>query len=131
MNTMLEMTDIARDKIQEVLDVNSGKYLRITIEAGWGGPRLGLALDELKENEETTRVNGIDVLISDRVKPYSDGNKIDYIQSTNGEGFVINNPGQTDCEGCSCWYSQVTPFDDHLTPFVDQLGHRFPNLSDI
>jgi hypothetical protein len=31
---MLEMTDIARDKIKEVLDVNSGKYLRITIESG-------------------------------------------------------------------------------------------------
>jgi Fe-S cluster assembly iron-binding protein IscA len=34
MNVMLEMTDIARDKIKEVLDGNAGKYLRITIEAG-------------------------------------------------------------------------------------------------
>ena len=102
---MLEITDVARDKIKEVLSENSGKYLRIAIEVGWGGPRLGLALDELKENEETTQVNGIDVLISDEVKPYSDGNMIDYIQSTDGEGFVINNPEQTGCEGCSCWYS--------------------------
>ena len=56
---------------------------------------MGLALDELKENEETTQVNGIDLLMSDEVKPFSDGNKIDYRQSANGEGFVIDKPGQT------------------------------------
>ncbi len=60
-----------------------------------------MALDELKENEETTQVNGLDVLISDEAKPYSDGNMIDYIQSTDGEGFIIGKPGQTGCEGCS------------------------------
>jgi Fe-S cluster assembly iron-binding protein IscA len=60
-----------------------------------------LALDELNENEATTHVNGLDVLISDMVKPYTDGNKIDYRQSIEGEGFVINNPGQTGCEGCN------------------------------
>ena len=101
---MLEITDVARDKLKEVLSKNSGKYLRIAIEAGWGGPRLGLALDELKENEETIQVNGIDLLISDEVKSYSDGNKIDYIQSMDGEGFVIGKPGQTGCTDCSCWY---------------------------
>ena len=102
---MLEITDVARDKIKEVLSVNSDKYLRIAIEAGWGGPRLGLALDELKENEATTHINGIDLLMSDEVKPFSDGNKIDYVKSEDGEGFVINKPGQTDCSGCtSCWY---------------------------
>ncbi len=101
---MLEITDVARDKIKEVLSEYSGKYLRIAIEAGWGGPRLGLVLDELKENEETTQLNGIDLLISDEVKSYSDGNTINYIQSTDGEGFVIDKPGQTGCTGCSCWY---------------------------
>ena len=102
---MLEITDVARDKIKEVLSENSGKYLRIAIEAGWGGPRLGLALDELKENEETTQVNGIDLLISDEAKSHSVGSAIDYIQSADGDGFVIGKPGQTGCTGCSCWYS--------------------------
>ena len=63
---------------------------------------MGLALDELEENEETTHVNGIDLLISDKVKPYSDGNKIDYVQGTDGEGFVIERTGQTGGTGCSC-----------------------------
>ncbi len=62
---------------------------------------MGLALDELKEKEETTRINGIDVLISDEVKPLSEGNTIDYIKSTDGEGFVVGKPGKKGCEGCS------------------------------
>ena len=105
MNILLEITDVARDIIKEVLSENAGKYLRIVIEAGWGGPRIGLALDELKENEETTQVNGIEVLISDEVKPYSDGKTIDYIQSAQGEVFVIGKAGETGCTGCSCWYA--------------------------
>ena len=31
---MLEITDTARDKIQEVLNENEGKYLRVLLEAG-------------------------------------------------------------------------------------------------
>jgi len=31
---MLEITDVARDKIKEVLSEYPGKYLRIAIEAG-------------------------------------------------------------------------------------------------
>jgi iron-sulfur cluster insertion protein len=63
---------------------------------------LGLALDELRENEKTTLINGIDVLIADMVKPYSEGNKVDYVQTAEGAGFIIENPGQTNCDGCSC-----------------------------
>jgi len=61
-----------------------------------------MALDELKENEETIQVNGIDLLIADMVKPHTDGNKIDYVKSPEGEGFVIAKPGQTGCTDCSC-----------------------------
>jgi Fe-S cluster assembly iron-binding protein IscA len=31
---MLEITDAAKDKIQDVLDKNAGKYLRIVITGG-------------------------------------------------------------------------------------------------
>ena len=63
---------------------------------------MRLALDELKDNKEITQINGIDVLMSEMVKPYSEGNTVDYIQTPEGAGFVINNPGQTGCGDCSC-----------------------------
>ena len=50
---------------------------------------MGLALDEPNENEETTQVNGIDVLISDAVKALAGRNTIDYVSLPDGEGFII------------------------------------------
>jgi len=58
---------------------------------------LGLALDEPNENEETTQVNGIDVLIADAVKAFADGNTIDYVNLPDGEGFTITSAGHTSC----------------------------------
>jgi Fe-S cluster assembly iron-binding protein IscA len=58
---------------------------------------LGLALDEPNENEDTTQVNGIDVLISDAVKAFADRNTIDYVNSPYGEGFIIAPAGHIYC----------------------------------
>jgi len=56
-----------------------------------------LALDEPNENEEITQINGIDVLISKEVKPFADKNRIDYLNSPAGEGFIISSAEQTCC----------------------------------
>ena len=50
---------------------------------------MGMALDEPKENEQPVRVNGIDVLVSDSVRPLVDGATVDYVKHPYGEGFVI------------------------------------------
>jgi Fe-S cluster assembly iron-binding protein IscA len=50
---------------------------------------LGLALDEPEENEKPVQINGLDVLISDEVKPFTDGNTLDYVKYPDGEGFVL------------------------------------------
>ena len=52
---------------------------------------MGLALDEPNNNELPIQVNGLDVLISDKVKGFADGSLIDYINSPVGEGFTISN----------------------------------------
>ena len=110
---MVEITDLAKDKLKEVLDENPGKYLRIVMQGiGWGGPRLGLALDEPNENEDTTQINGVDVLISDAVKAFADRNTIDYVNLPGGEGFIIAPAGQT-----YCWYS--------LSGQVNGVGKRW------
>lgn len=96
---MFEITDAAKDKLKEVLDGNPGKFLRVMIQGvGWGGPQLGLALDEPQDNETAIEINGIDVLISSDVRSFTDGNKLDYVTSQYGEGFTIS--GGSSC----CWY---------------------------
>ena len=100
---MFSITDLAKEKIKEVLQANPGKYLRVIVAGfGWGGPQLGLALDEPQGAEVAIPINGIDVLIDDKVKTYTYGNTLDYIKSDQGEGFVINKPDSDECGGgCS------------------------------
>ena len=57
---------------------------------------MGLALDEPEDNEMPTRVNGLDVLISEEVTGFADRSLVDYINSPYGEGFMINT-GYKDC----------------------------------
>ena len=56
-----------------------------------------MALDEPSENEDTTQINGIDVLISDSIKDFTNGNTIDYVTLPDGEGFIITPAGHTYC----------------------------------
>jgi Fe-S cluster assembly iron-binding protein IscA len=54
-----------------------------------------LALDEPTENETAIKVNGIEVLIADPIRTIANKNKVDYVTSPRGEGFVIGN-----CDSC-------------------------------
>jgi Fe-S cluster assembly iron-binding protein IscA len=70
---VIEISDVAKSKIREILDKNPGKSLRIVVEGdGCAGPYLGLSLDEASSSEQTIRVSGIDVLVSDEVKRYAE-----------------------------------------------------------
>ncbi len=86
---MLNITDSARDKFKELMKNYPDKCLRVVFEGfGWGGPNLGLALDEPKKDEIKT-INGIDIMIEDKILNYIGETKIDYISNENGEGFAI------------------------------------------
>jgi Fe-S cluster assembly iron-binding protein IscA len=56
---------------------------------------MGMALDEPKEDEKPVDVNGIGVLIADFARPFTDGTTIDYVIRPDGEGFMINGPGDS------------------------------------
>ncbi len=99
---MVEITDVASGKIKEVLSQNPGKHVRVIVRGyGWGGPKLGLVLDEPQGNETAIPINGIDVLISDEVKAFVEGNTIDYVKEPYREGFTIGAGGCSEgCSGC-------------------------------
>ena len=95
---MLKITDTAKEKIQEILNSNPGKLLRVEMQGyGWGGPTLGLALDEPTANEAATPINGINVLISEELKKFVDEGTIDYKTEPWREGFTIKTGGQSCC----------------------------------
>lgn len=50
---------------------------------------MGVALDEPSEEEQTVPADGLEILVSDEVKPYVPGNVLDWVQAFGGEGFVL------------------------------------------
>jgi iron-sulfur cluster assembly accessory protein len=100
---VIQITDSAKDKLKEVLDKNPGKHLRVVFQGfGWGGPSLGLTLDEPKKGEVGFLVNGLDVLIEEKVKPYAEGNTVDYVTEPKGAGFTIVKAGAEGGCGDGC-----------------------------
>ena len=98
---MLKITDSARDKFKELLKEHEGKCLRVVFEGfGWGGPKLGLALDEPNENVKIHNINEIDVIIDDNILPYTEGSQIDYINNSYGQGFSIAPIGASNSSCC-------------------------------
>ena len=54
-----------------------------------------MALDEPEENEQSTEINGIDVLIAEGLERLVSGTKIDYIIEPEGEGFIMTGPNDS------------------------------------
>lgn len=97
------MTDTARDKFKELMKEHTGKFLRVVFEGfGWGGPSLGLTLDESKNEKQLYTINEIDLLIDDNVLPHAKESQIDYISNSYGQGFSIAPAVASSCaSGCS------------------------------
>ena len=91
-----EITDTASEKLNEVMQTSDLKNpaLRILFSGfGWGGPRLGLALDELPENSDKTVVKKINIVFDETVKKLVDaGSKVtvDFKETPYGSGFVVD-----------------------------------------
>jgi len=66
---MIELSDSEKEKIVAILAHNPGQHLRLVVDGdGCAGPYFNLSLDEAAENELTTTVNGLEILVSDHVK---------------------------------------------------------------
>ena len=99
----IQVTDSAKEKI---LDALKGAdfikpALRVVFSGvGWGGPRLGLALDESDNTEEQVTIqNDIPVMYDEDIKRFMGSEVpivIDYQETPYGAGFTIDN-------GTSCW----------------------------
>jgi Fe-S cluster assembly iron-binding protein IscA len=54
---------------------------------------LGVALDEPHKDEKPVEIDGIKILISDVIKPFVDGVKIDYGRGLFSKGFTASTTG--------------------------------------
>ncbi len=88
---MLEVTEKASEMIKDFLkDKDVYPPIRLMLsQGGWSGPSLGLALDELKDDDESFDDRGLKFVVEkgfyEQIKPI----KVDYIESAMGAGFNI------------------------------------------
>lgn len=95
---MLTITDEARTELKSILEQNDGKSLRVTMAGfGWGGPSLGLTLDESTDEDKVVTVNEVEVLLDAQVVRFADDQVIHYVQ----DGFTITSKEGSGC-GSSC-----------------------------
>jgi Fe-S cluster assembly iron-binding protein IscA len=58
---------------------------------------LGLALDELQENQQVHTINEIDLLIEESILPLTQDRQVNYIDNEYGQGFSIGAASGASC----------------------------------
>lgn len=88
----MNITDRARDYILDIMNEQGLNTVRVVFAGmGWGGPKLGLALDEPAETDKKDTINGVNVAIESNVVDHIATVTLDYHET----GLVI--VGNDDC----------------------------------
>ncbi len=86
----IQVTDKAKKELLVILKEHAQKKIRLFIQGmGWGGPSLGLTLDELSDKDETITTNEIDIIYQKSDQDYLDHSIIDFEDSFLGRGFTV------------------------------------------
>ena len=110
---MIELTPMAQAKLLEVRDIEPARQvLRVFVRGRTcSGYSYGLALDDnAAEDDAVFEQGGIRVAVDPLSAQFVDGARIDYIESSEGAGFIVTNESLSESfsggggcgGGCSC-----------------------------
>ena len=101
---IIEVTDVATDKIKDLLEKRGKESAGIRVGVKQGGCS-GLAYyieyaDEIDKYDEVIESKGVKVLIQPKAVMYLLGTTMDYVSTNIKSGFVFQNPNEKDKCGC-------------------------------
>ena len=100
---MIEITDRAATELKSLFDKEgiAQPAIRIYIAGSGADVQYGLAfVDDINENDAIMENNGIKIVMSPDVEAgFSDGS-IDFIVSSTGKNFIIQNANSDTCNNC-------------------------------
>ena len=103
---MFEVTEKASEMIKDFLkDRDPVPPIRIMLsQGGCSGPSLGMALDEVRENDQEFDDRGVKFVIENELYERSKPIMVDYVNSEMGSGFNITSslPVMPSSCGSSC-----------------------------
>ncbi len=98
------LTDVAREKVQSLLQQEGRDDLRLRIAVqpgGCSGLIYQLFFDERTlENDAVVGFDGVEVVVDQMSVPYLAGSKIDFSDTIEKQGFTIDNPNAQG--SCAC-----------------------------
>lgn len=103
---MVEITEKAAEGLKAMMEEEDKKdhALRVFIAGmGCSGTQYGLTLDnEQADDDIVLESNGIKIYITEDVKTALEGAKVDFVDTPQGSGYVIDNPNAPKCGGSCC-----------------------------
>ncbi len=100
---MIELTEVAQSKLLEVRAMEPARpVLRVFVRGRTcSGYAYGLALDDAAaEDDAVFEQGGIRVAVDPVSAQFVDGARIDYIESSEGSGFIVTNERFSESGGC-------------------------------
>lgn len=99
---MVKISEMAVEKLKEIMsNQQNGENLMVRITFGgygWGGAKLNLTLDELKnKNDVVVEYEGIIIIYNSSIKKYVKNTVIDYANNWFQRGFVIRGDMTSSC----------------------------------
>lgn len=81
----MQITDRARDMLKQVLQEKNASGIRLHFSGyGWGGPQIGLALDEPAAEDQVSTINDIVVAIDKEIIDFTQNLTLEYDEAHNG-----------------------------------------------
>jgi len=86
----ISFDEVTKDALNKQLLQKGKSSVRLLIKGfGWGGPILGVVLDEQQEDDILESVNGINFIVDNESSFVFEDTKIMYSKSIFGESFKI------------------------------------------
>ena len=100
---MVKVSEIAAEKLKEVISKEKNSeniMLRVVYGGfGWGGPKLQLTLEELKDaNDVVVEAQGIKFVYNSGIEEYAANCFVDYSDKGFQRGFTIRGEKTSSCE---------------------------------
>ena len=103
-NNILKLSDVAAEKIKEILLSADKKTIGVRVGVKSGGcAGMSYIMEyakDIKENEEVIEDKGVKVLIDPKAIIYLLGTEMDYKKDKFSSQFIFKNPNETERCGC-------------------------------
>ena len=101
---VLKLSDIAAEKIKEILSSADKKTIGVRVGVKSGGcAGMSYIMEyakDIKDNEEVIEEKGVKVLIDPKAIIYLLGTEMDYKKDKFSSQFIFKNPNETERCGC-------------------------------